>query len=109
MGVLEQLMGSRTVGGTLLVHFQLRALNLLALFLVLIWIFSPLGGQSILRILETRSRTVAQPADVVYFDTDAQSQFGSWSDASPTSKAYNINRMSIVNAMYNALSSARTL
>ncbi|GKT41708.1 uncharacterized protein ColSpa_01889 [Colletotrichum spaethianum] len=103
MGVLEQLMGSRTVGGTLLVHFQLRALNLLALFLVLIWIFSPLGGQSVLRMLETRSRTVTQPADVVYFDTNAQSQFASWSDASPTSSAYNNNRMSIVNAMYNAL------
>ncbi|KXH37111.1 hypothetical protein CSIM01_00173 [Colletotrichum simmondsii] len=103
MGALEQLMGSRTVGGTLLIHIQLRALNLLTLSLILIWIFSPLGGQSVLRMLETRLRNVVTPSSVVYFDTDARSQFASWSDASPTSYAYNINRMSIVNAMYNAL------
>lgn len=96
-------MGSRTVGGTLLIHIQLRAINLLTLSLILVWIFSPLGGQSVLRMLETRLRNVVTPSSVVYFDTDAQSLFASWSDASPTSYAYNINRMSIVNAMYNAL------
>ncbi|KAK1455454.1 hypothetical protein CMEL01_04214 [Colletotrichum melonis] len=103
MEALEQLMGSRTVGGTLLIHIQLRAVNLLTLPLILIWIFSPLGGQSVLRMLETRPRSVVTPSSVVYFDTDARSQFASWSDASPTSYAYNINRMSIINAMYNAL------
>ncbi|TEA10795.1 hypothetical protein C8034_v008697 [Colletotrichum sidae] len=103
MGMLEQLMGSRTVGGTILVHFQLRALNLLALFLLLIWVFSPLGGQSILRMLTTRSNKISRPSDVVYFDTDAPSQFAAWSESSPTSYAFNINRMSIVDAMYSAL------
>lgn len=103
IGALEQLMGSRTVGGTLLVHSQLRAFNLLAVSLVFIWVFSPLGGQSILRMLETYLRGVTEPAEVVYFDTNAQSQFAYLSDVSPTAYEYNINRMSVINSMYNTL------
>lgn len=103
MGALEQLMGSRTVGGTILVHFQLRSLNLLTLLLVLVWGFSPLGGQSVLRLLETRLAVVSEPSSIVQFDTDARSRFASWSVVSASSGTTMGNELSIINAMYNTL------
>ncbi|KAF5488213.1 hypothetical protein CGCF413_v012014 [Colletotrichum fructicola] len=43
LGALEQLIGSRTVGATLLNLLQLRSFNILSAALVAIWAFSPLG------------------------------------------------------------------
>ncbi|KAH6877077.1 hypothetical protein B0T10DRAFT_584460 [Thelonectria olida] len=74
LGSLEQLMGSQTVGATLLTQIKLRALNPLSVGLILIWACSPLGGQSILRMLRTRYESNVHPSDLVYFDTNAQSQ-----------------------------------
>ncbi|KAF6802529.1 hypothetical protein CSOJ01_11536 [Colletotrichum sojae] len=103
MGALEQLMGSRTVGGTVLVHFQLMLINSLTLFLVLMWGFSPLGGQSVLRLLEIRLAVASEVSSVVHFDTDAHSRFASWSFVSSSSSTSIMNELSIINAMYNTL------
>ena len=75
MGTLEQLMGSRTIGSTVLTQIQLRTFNVLAVLLVLVWAFSPLGGQSLLRMLDLRLNTVVHPSAITYFDPDAQSNF----------------------------------
>ncbi|CAG9977310.1 unnamed protein product [Clonostachys byssicola] len=52
LGALEQLMGSRTVGSAVATHFELRAFNMLGVLILFIWVFSPLGGQSFLRVLD---------------------------------------------------------
>lgn len=78
MGTLEQLMGSRTIGSTLLTQFQLRSFNILSVSLILVWAFSPFGGQSFLRMLGLRLQTVTEPSSIVYFDNDAESLFGQW-------------------------------
>ncbi|KAM5374380.1 hypothetical protein ACJZ2D_006553 [Fusarium nematophilum] len=75
MTTLEQLVGSRTVGATLLTQFKLLALNPLGISLLLIWAFSPLGAQSLLRMLGTRFREKARPSAITYYDTDTQSNF----------------------------------
>ncbi|KAJ4228132.1 hypothetical protein NW759_004215 [Fusarium solani] len=41
--------------------------------LLFIWIFSPLGGQSLLRILGSNLEPVVQPSTIVHFDSDAVS------------------------------------
>ena len=51
LGVLEQLLGSQTVFGTIWVQVTLRNLNALGVVLVLLWLISPLGGQSSLRLI----------------------------------------------------------
>ncbi|KAJ4326672.1 hypothetical protein N0V84_002898 [Fusarium piperis] len=73
LGTLEQLIGSQTVGSTVLTHAKLCIMNPLAAGLLLIWIFSPLGGQSLLRILGSRLEPVVQNSTIVHFDTDAAS------------------------------------
>ncbi|KAK2042521.1 hypothetical protein LZ31DRAFT_596338 [Colletotrichum somersetense] len=96
-------MEGRTLGTTLGIHYQLRAFSLFALFLELIWTVSPRGGQSIMRVLETRVGTLTRLGNVVCLDSHSQSHLASWSDVSPTSSAYEANRMSIFNAMYSTL------
>lgn len=68
LGTLEQLMGSRTLGSTFLTQFELRAFNALSLTLLLAWIFSPLGGQSLLRLLELQSPPV--DSSITYYDVE---------------------------------------
>ncbi|KAH6976032.1 hypothetical protein BKA56DRAFT_74502 [Ilyonectria sp. MPI-CAGE-AT-0026] len=68
LGTLEQLMGSRTLGSTVLTQFELRAFNALSLTLLVAWIFSPLGGQSLLRLLELRSHPV--DSSITYYDVE---------------------------------------
>ncbi|CAG9986552.1 unnamed protein product [Clonostachys byssicola] len=66
---LEQLMGSRTVGGVFVTQFQLRALNILGLSLLLLWCISPLGAQSILRLVEVGNAAETTSRPMMYFDT----------------------------------------
>ncbi|RTE83353.1 hypothetical protein BHE90_002162 [Fusarium euwallaceae] len=73
LGTLEQLLGSQTVGSTVLTHAKLCFMNPLAAGLLFIWIFSPLGGQSLLRILSSRLEPVVQNSTIVHFDSDAAS------------------------------------
>jgi hypothetical protein len=68
LGSLEQLLGSRTFGGTLITQLHLPAFNFLGLGLVLIWAFSPLGAQSVLRILESPLEGQFSAASVQYQD-----------------------------------------
>ncbi|UQC79225.1 uncharacterized protein CLUP02_04704 [Colletotrichum lupini] len=77
LGSLEQLMGSRTVGSTLWTVIQFRTVNLLAAALVLVWAFSPLGAQAILRMLNSRSRTDSRSVTIASFDNLSRSWFAS--------------------------------
>jgi len=54
---------------TIWTQYKLGQVNFSAIFLILLWGFSPLGGQAILRILSTEQRLVNGSAPVVYFNT----------------------------------------
>ena len=68
MDMLEQIMGSRSVGATVATLVQLRAVNLLSVLLLLVWALSSLGSQSILRVLETRLESRNTSIELVHFD-----------------------------------------
>lgn len=70
VGKLEQLLGSRTFGGTVISQYQLRTINALSISLLLLWVFSPLGTQSILRVLSPTLEPVSVNSTVLYQDTE---------------------------------------
>ncbi|KAF4883324.1 hypothetical protein CGCF415_v009781 [Colletotrichum fructicola] len=88
---LEQLIGSRTVGSTLLTIFQFRTTNALAGVLLVVWVFSPLGAQAFLRALDSKHQAEYQPANVTYLDNLGPSSFygNSWPNA-PGDSLYRI-------------------
>ncbi|KAM0439602.1 hypothetical protein ACHAPT_000694 [Fusarium lateritium] len=102
LGPLEQLLGSRTVGGALVTQFQLQALNPLAVSLILVWAVSPLGAQSILRMLGSRLDEKTHPSSVVYFDTDAESQPSYNEGATGSSVESNLAFLSYLGIMFGA-------
>lgn len=69
VGLLEQLNGSRTFGGAIFTQLTVGTLNLLGISLILLWVFSPLGTQSLLRTLETRLQEVTIPTSAVFKET----------------------------------------
>lgn len=75
IGVLEQLLGSRTMGSTVFTHFQLKSINLIGVLLMLCWAFSPFGGQSLLRMLRLRFATVTHSSNILIFDSEGPSYF----------------------------------
>ncbi|CAM1509498.1 Fc.00g032370.m01.CDS01 [Cosmosporella sp. VM-42] len=103
MGTLEQLMGSRTLGSTFLTQIQLGSYNLLGFSLLLVWVFSPFGGQSLLRMLDLRLSTVVHSSNIIRFDSEAQSNFADWTPGSASGAASTEEWLSILDSMYNAL------
>lgn len=71
VGILEQLMGSRSLAGTMMTNVQLRCFNALGIFLMLLWCWSPLGGQALLRILVTDEELIPSTSGVSYINTRA--------------------------------------
>ncbi|KAF9881651.1 hypothetical protein CkaCkLH20_00797 [Colletotrichum karsti] len=78
-------MGSRTVGGTLHTLIEFNTFNILGLGLILIWAFSPLGGQAVLRMLTVRLKPEFKTTDLTYFDTLASNQLNTLPVASSSS------------------------
>jgi hypothetical protein len=72
--MLEQLMGSATVFGTVMTQVQLGT-NWLGLGLITIWILSPVGSQSAGRVLDTVLANITSNVTVPYFDTRQASIF----------------------------------
>ena len=70
LGVLEQLIGSHNLAGAVQRVFLLRRYTLLGLAIVALWLLSPLGGQSSLRILDLAQSTVISSQVVSYFNTN---------------------------------------
>ncbi|CAH0016595.1 unnamed protein product [Clonostachys rhizophaga] len=68
IGSLEQLLGSRTVGGAVLTQYHLRAFNFLGIGILILWAMSPVGSQAILRLVEPRIAKSTTAGKVVYFD-----------------------------------------
>ncbi|RAQ73473.1 hypothetical protein COH20_004965 [Aspergillus flavus] len=66
VGVLEQLFGSSTFFNTVITQVSVRSIKLLAFILIILWCISPLGSQSILRMLHTKPTTITRPIDITY-------------------------------------------
>ncbi|KAH7419391.1 hypothetical protein BKA64DRAFT_15773 [Cadophora sp. MPI-SDFR-AT-0126] len=86
LGLLERLVGSRTVGGTIITQARLRSITLVSFGLVFLWLLSPLGSQSVLRILSTSTESSTSKSDIAYFNSRQASQassptFNSWFSA----------------------------
>ncbi|QPC59011.1 hypothetical protein HYE67_001242 [Fusarium culmorum] len=77
LNLLEQLIGSRTVGSTLVTQISLGRFNILGIALLMLWSLSPLGSQAALRMLRTRLEPVYAPSNLLYYTTDAPSVFSS--------------------------------
>ncbi|CAM1511502.1 Fc.00g090150.m01.CDS01 [Cosmosporella sp. VM-42] len=103
MTSLEQLLGSRSVGATITTHIQMLAVNPLTLFLLLIWAFSPLGAQAILRMLGTRLKNVVEPSNVVYFNTGSQTDIPNWAFPGPNGQEVAQTAQAYLESMYGGL------
>ncbi|KOC18529.1 hypothetical protein AFLA70_3g008601 [Aspergillus flavus AF70] len=66
VGVLEQLFGSSTFFNTVITQVSVRSIKPLAFIFIILWCISPLGSQSILRMLHTKPTTITRPIDITY-------------------------------------------
>ncbi|CAG7563667.1 unnamed protein product [Fusarium equiseti] len=103
LNLLEQLIGSRTVGSTLVTQISLGRFNFLGVALLILWSLSPLGSQSALRMLRTRLEPIHANSSVLYYNTDAPSAFRSASFISGGAIDQARSTQAFVQTMYSAL------
>ncbi|KAF2156613.1 hypothetical protein K461DRAFT_263645 [Myriangium duriaei CBS 260.36] len=72
LGVLETLVTSRTLFGVVQNQFLMNHVTLIGCLLLVLWAFSPLGGQASLRILAFDYRLDNSTTPVVYMPTGPQ-------------------------------------
>ena len=86
VGFLEQMTGSLSVGSTVATQLLLRPINLLALLLLGLWSFSPLGSQSCLQVLSVSAvpQTTGANVTISYFDLNAEAALSTNNGASTT-------------------------
>jgi hypothetical protein len=68
LGRLEQLIGCQSVFTALERQIVLRSWSVVELLSILVWLLSPVGGQSALRLLGQESKMVSSTATVRYLD-----------------------------------------
>ncbi|KIW79931.1 hypothetical protein Z517_06546 [Fonsecaea pedrosoi CBS 271.37] len=77
LGLLEQIMQSRTFFSAVTTQVAFPAINFTALILVICWAFSPLGSQASLRLVSTGREVKADSNKVSYVDTITNQVFNS--------------------------------
>lgn len=70
LGRLEQLIGSNSLFSALERQISLRGFSLIGYSLMFIWMLSPLGGQSALRLMGQESKSVLSNGTVQYLNPD---------------------------------------
>ncbi|KAK1712924.1 uncharacterized protein BDZ83DRAFT_756928 [Colletotrichum acutatum] len=70
IGTLDTLFGSTTFTGTITTIIDLQRFEVVAAFLVIIWILSPLGGQAAFRVLTPRLEEVSSNSTLLYLDSE---------------------------------------
>jgi hypothetical protein len=68
LGRLEQLVGCQSVFLAIERQITLRSWSVVGLFSILVWLLSPVGGQSALRLLNQENQSVASKATARYLD-----------------------------------------
>ncbi|PKY01766.1 hypothetical protein P168DRAFT_299301 [Aspergillus campestris IBT 28561] len=82
LGILEQLFWSSTFVSAIMTQLFMRSFNLLGLGLIILWVLSPLGGQSSLYILRTARDTTTSVSNIRFFNTSLGASFDSGDIAS---------------------------
>ncbi|KAK3345921.1 hypothetical protein B0T25DRAFT_550644 [Lasiosphaeria hispida] len=97
LGLLEQLLASRSLVGALQILWSLRVVNVVGLLLVTVAVISPIGGQASLQMLRIRDVPDISQAEIAYLTTlkDGSSIFG-------FSPGYVIEAVPAMNTMYGA-------
>lgn len=103
LGTLEQFLGSKTVGGSVISIIRLRVVNLLCVAIIAGWAFSPLGSQGILRMLNTKLAPVTEPSTITYYDTDSKTRLSDWSTVSQVHSMAVENGVLVLDSMYRAV------
>ncbi|KAH7375913.1 hypothetical protein B0T11DRAFT_14855 [Plectosphaerella cucumerina] len=85
---LEQLIGSRTLGGAIMTPFGLSAFNLLGIILLALWCLSPLGSQALLRTLSITLRPMVTNVTTVYQDVRCHTPLSDTGPVSPQSLGF---------------------
>lgn len=88
------LIGSHRLAGTVESFFAVRNYTLGAVSLLLFWAFSPIGGQSSLRLLSMRPSILNSTETLWYLSSNSTSGFRRTSSSAST--------VSLVNALYQA-------
>ena len=78
LGLLEQLIGSQTIGNTIATHFSLRSLNFNSVLLFIIWCLSPLASQAALLIISHQRNPVSYPFPVYYYFDGNKDGWDTW-------------------------------
>ena len=97
LGLLEQLLASRSLVGALQVLWSLRVINIAGLLLVTLAVISPLGGQASLQMLKIRDVPEINQTQIAYLTTlkDASSMLA-------VSPGYVDEALPAMNTMYGA-------
>jgi hypothetical protein len=74
LGRLEQLVGCQSVFTALERQITLRSWSVVGLFSILVWLLSPVGGQSALRLLDQENMNVSSVATVRYMNPGSAEQ-----------------------------------
>ncbi|CAH0043613.1 unnamed protein product [Clonostachys solani] len=103
IGSLEQLLGSRTVGGAVLTQYHLRAFNFLGIGILILWALSPVGSQAILRLAEPKLVTYTTAGDVAYFDHLRNAVEGEPAMPGGNVDAENNGTINVMDTLYGAM------
>ncbi|KAG9236367.1 hypothetical protein BJ875DRAFT_372328 [Amylocarpus encephaloides] len=76
LGLLERLIGSRTVFGTIGTQIRLGSFPFLSLGMITLWLISPFGSQAALRMLGTSLSPLPSTANVTFMNTRQPSYSG---------------------------------
>ena len=77
LGLLEQVMQSRTFFAALTTQLSFRAFNVTAVILLMSWVFSPLGSQASLRLVTVGKQYTVHSSLVSHVDTITNQVFDS--------------------------------
>lgn len=97
---IEQWLGSRTLFSAFLTQFKLGGLNVIGVSMTIAWALSPLGAQSILRVIGTDSQDVETNSSVAYFDTNTESGFKVYSSTDLEPHGHDVT--AVIDSMYAA-------
>lgn len=84
IGFLQQCLGSQTISSAFLTQIRLRALNVFAVFTIILWCLSPLGSQASLRVISIVSSYLFTTISLATIDTFKEYQYTYTDDAGYT-------------------------
>ena len=92
IGILDLLASSTSVSGAVMAQISLRVFSIVGTSCVLLWAFSPIGGQASLRVVGTGNTTTTVP-DTFTYVTNNQSFYEYFT-------ATDLSEVTIVNALF---------